>query len=257
VDLDTSLADGKPHDLMLHGWTGLTGWPPDPTDRSQAVHARMRRHRHRPGASGLPHAGRHRAGPVARSFTTTAPRKHSILSALDAAFLALDTRDPMGEAFRASVPEATPRLTEGWDSQGLPLDIKLHGIGHAHMDVAYLWPIAQIRQKNARTYSNVLRLMDRHPEFNFSHSQPQLYAWTEADYPEIFEGIKARVAQGRWEILGGMWVEPDANMPGPEALVRQIQLARTYCDEPLRRRGGDPRASGCPTRSAFPAACRS
>jgi alpha-mannosidase len=99
------------------------------------------------------------------------------------------------------------------------------------MDVAYLWPIAQIRQKNARTYSNVLRLMEKHPEFRFSHSQPQLYDWTEEDFPEIFDGIKARVREGRWEVLGGMWVEPDANMPGSEALVRQIALARDYCDE--------------------------
>jgi alpha-mannosidase len=229
VDLDPALADGKPHDLMLHGWTGLTGWPPDPTDRSQLF---MREcsvidiDRELQGFLTLAST----ALELSEEFHDNRPEKHSILSALDTAFLALDTRDPMGDAFRASVPEATERLTEGLGRAGPPIDIKLHAIGHAHMDVAYLWPVAQIRQKNARTYSNVLRLMERHPEFKFSHSQPQLYAYTEEDYPEIFDGIRARVAQGRWEILGGMWVEPDANMPGPEALVRQIQLARTYCE---------------------------
>ncbi|MEL7117283.1 MAG: glycoside hydrolase family 38 C-terminal domain-containing protein, partial [Pseudomonadota bacterium] len=101
-------------------------------------------------------------------------------------------------------------------------------IGHAHMDIAYLWPIAQIRQKNGRTYSNVLRLMDKHPDYRFSHSQPQLYQWTKEDFPGIYEGIKAKVAEGAWEPIGGMWVEPDLNMPCGEALVRQIQLGRGW-----------------------------
>jgi alpha-mannosidase len=72
----------SPMTCMLHGWTGLTGWPPDPTDRSQLFMRECSRHRHRPGTSGFSDTGRHRAG-AARSSTTTAPRKHSILSALD------------------------------------------------------------------------------------------------------------------------------------------------------------------------------
>ena len=217
------------HDLLLHGWTGLTGWPPDPSDRSRLflkecavidVDTALR------DFLLLAETALDLAGEIGEDR----PEKHGILSALDAAFLVLDTRDPMEDAFRASVAHAAERLRDGLERAGAPLDITLHGIGHAHMDVAYLWPVAQIRQKNARTYSNVLRLMERHPDFRFSHSQPQLYAWTETDYPEIFEQIRVRVAEGRWEILGGMWVEPDANMPGPEALVRQIQLARRYCE---------------------------
>lgn len=230
IELPQDLADGEPHDLLLHGWTGLTGWPPDPADRTRLMLREC-------AAIDIDRelqdflAMAETALDLSRALEDTRPEKHAVLSALDAAFLALDTRDPMEDAFRASVAPATAALLEGLETAGAPLDITLHGIGHAHMDVAYLWPIAQIRQKNARTYSNVLRLMERHPEFRFSHSQPQLYAWTEADFPEIFEGIRTRVAQGRWEILGGMWVEPDANMPGPEALVRQILLARRYCDD--------------------------
>ncbi|MEL6207312.1 MAG: alpha-mannosidase, partial [Pseudomonadota bacterium] len=221
IDLAEAHADGQAHDLLLHGWTGLTGWPPDPSDQSRLF---------------IRECAVVDIDPYLQSFVMLAetaldlttemndnrPEKHAILSALDEAFLVLDTRDPMGEAFRASIRPATRRLQEGLDQSGPPLDITLHAAGHAHMDVAYLWPVAQIRQKNARTYSNVLRLMERYPEFRFSHSQPQLYAWTEQDYPEIFERIRARVAEGRWEILGGMWVEPDGNMPGPESLVRQI-----------------------------------
>ncbi len=232
IDLDPALADGRSHDLLLHGWTGLTGWPPDPEDHSRLflkpcyvvdLDTDLQEFI----------ALAETALEVAREFHEDRPEKHGLLSTLDGAFLELDTRDPMEGAFRASVKPALARLKEGIARAGVPLDVRLHGIGHAHMDVAYLWPIDQIRQKNARTYSNVLRLMEKYPEFIFSHSQPQLYAWTETDFPELFAAIKSRVAEGRWEVLGGMWVEPDANMPGSEALVRQIMLARNWVRDHL------------------------
>ncbi|MEM8580617.1 MAG: glycoside hydrolase family 38 C-terminal domain-containing protein, partial [Pseudomonadota bacterium] len=211
------------------GWTGLTGWPPDDSDRSQLF---LRECAVIDIDRGLQDfiTLAETALDLSTEMNENRPEKHAILNALDAAFLVLDTRDPMASDFRASVAPATERLREGLKKAGPPLDIKLHAAGHAHMDIAYLWPIAQIRQKNARTYSNVLRLMEKHEAFHFSHSQPQLYSWTKEDYPDIFESIKTRVAEGRWEILGGMWVEPDANMPGSEALVRQLLLARQYCD---------------------------
>ncbi len=230
IEIPARFADGLPHDLLIHGWTGLSGWPPDPSNRTQLLMKEcsvIDIDRALEGFQTMAEV----ALDLCSELNDNRPEKHGILTALDAAFLTLDTRDPMGEDFRRSVAPATAKLLEGLEKAGPSLDIRLHAAGHAHMDVAYLWPIAQIRQKNARTYSNVLRLMEKHPEFQFSHSQPQLYDWTAEDFPEIFEGIKTRVAQGRWEVLGGMWVEPDANMPGPEALVRQIALARRYCDE--------------------------
>jgi len=229
IEVPAELADARSHELLLHGWTGLTGWPPDPDDHTRLFLkecAVIDIDRQLQGFLSLAETSLD----LARALHDDRPEKHAILSALDAAFLALDTRDPMEGAFRVSVGPATKRLVAGLEAAGSPLDITLHAVGHAHMDVAYLWPVAQIRQKNARTYSNVLRLMERHPQFRFSQTQPQLYAWTETDHPEIFEGIRARVAEGRWEVLGGMWVEPDANMPGPEALVRQIVLARRFCE---------------------------
>lgn len=232
IELSRDLADDQAHSLLLHGWTGHTSWPPNPGDKSQLF---------------LRECAVIDIDRDFQSFVTLAetaldltselgderPEKHAILSALDAAFLVLDTRDPMEDAFRASVTPAYACLKDALGQAGAPLDVTLHAAGHAHMDVAYLWPTAEIRQKNARTYSNVLRLMERYPDFRFSHSQPQLYAWTEEDFPEIFEAIRTRVAEGRWEVLGGMWVESEANMPGPESLVRQILLARQYCDEKL------------------------
>ena len=234
IRLDPEHCDGRPHRIALHGWTGLSGWGPDPADMSKIMLSTCAIVR-------LDDA-------LARFITLSSaaldsselidenrPEKYRILNALDAAFLVLDTREPIGQGFRSSVPEALVKLEAGLAEAGAPLPVTLHAIGHAHMDIAYLWPIAEIRQKNARTYANVLRLMDAVPEFRFSHSQPQLYRYTEEDFPELFARIKDRVRDGRWEVLGGMWVEPDANIPGGEALVRQLLLGRRY----FRDRFGD------------------
>ena len=229
LPLSPELNDGRWHVLSLHGWTGHAGWPPDPKSTAKL----------KMGDCTLVESD-----PDTRSFLDLATvaldasaviedkaTADAVLSALDAAFLALDTRDPLGEAFYESVPSALKTLTDGLADAGPPLDVTLHGIGHAHMDIAYLWPISQIRLKNARTYSNVLRLMDENEDFRFSHSQPALYEMTAADHPEIFRRIKARVAENRWEVMGAMWVEPDLNVPGPEALVRQLTLGRSYFRE--------------------------
>jgi alpha-mannosidase len=234
IYLPARVADGRPHRVHLHGWTGLTGWPPDPsnTDRVKMGECRLVEV-HLPTRDFLSLA--EVALELAETLADERPERHAILSALDAAFLALDTRDPLGDAFWRSVPRAMEALRQGLAGAGRPMDVTLHAIGHAHMDIAYLWPIAQIRQKNARTYSNVLRMMDQYPDYRFSHSQPQLYAYTEADHPEIFEAIRDRVADGRWEVMGGMWVEPDTNLPGGEALVRQLMLGRRW----FRERFGD------------------
>ncbi|MGR3433928.1 MAG: glycoside hydrolase family 38 N-terminal domain-containing protein, partial [Shimia sp.] len=225
--LPRGIADGLPHRIELHGWTGLTDWPPDPTDTTQLHMGRCRIVEiDLPTRDFLDRA--EVAQEVAGELPDQRPEKHRILSALDAAFLHLDTRDPMRGAFYRSVPGAREALERGLSEAGVPIDVTLHGIGHAHMDIAYLWPISQIRRKNARTYSNVLRLMERFPDYTFSHSQPQLYDYTKRDYPEVFEQIRARVAEGRWEVMGGMWVEPDTNIPGGEALVRQLILGRRF-----------------------------
>ena len=73
--------------------------------------------------------------------------------------------------------------------------------------------------------------MERHPEYRFTHSQPQLYEYFRRDFPDMFEKVAARIADGRWEAIGGMWVEPDVNLAGAEALVRQILLGRRWFRE--------------------------
>jgi alpha-mannosidase len=100
--------------------------------------------------------------------------------------------------------------------------------GHAHIDLAWLWPTHETRRKLRRTFSTVLSLMDRFDDFVFNQSSAQAYAWVEKDDPELFARIKARIAEGRWDVPGGMWVEPDSEVTGGEAMARQILYGQHY-----------------------------
>ncbi|WP_233568217.1 glycoside hydrolase family 38 N-terminal domain-containing protein [Cohnella faecalis] len=99
---------------------------------------------------------------------------------------------------------------------------RMRMVGQSHIDVAWLWPIRETVRKTSRTFSTVCTLMDEYPEFLYSQSQPQLYAYAKEHYPELYERIKERIAEGRWELVGGMWVEPDLNLPSGESLMRQL-----------------------------------
>jgi alpha-mannosidase len=156
------------------------------------------------------------------------PARGHLYTALDEAFKVLDTRDPLGERFYASVPAAHEMLQTGVAQVGAPLDVSITAVGHAHIDVAWLWTLGQTRRKAGRTFYNVIRLMEQFPEFCYSQSQPQLYDFVRQDYPELFEIIKQRVREGRWEPLGGTWVETDCNVTGAESLARQFLLGRTF-----------------------------
>ncbi|MCX4834470.1 glycosyl hydrolase-related protein [Streptomyces sp. NBC_01016] len=101
-------------------------------------------------------------------------------------------------------------------------------VGHAHIDSAWLWPTRETIRKCARTFSNVLALMDENPDFVFACSSAQQYAWVKEHYPELFERIHARVAEGRFVPVGGMWVESDTNLPGGEALARQFVQGKGF-----------------------------
>ncbi len=106
--------------------------------------------------------------------------------------------------------------------------LRVTGIGHAHIDLAWLWPIRETRRKGARTFSNVINLMERYPDFVFGASQPQLYKWVKQDYPGLYAKIKEKVKENRWECQGGMWVEADTNISGAEPLVRQFLYGKKF-----------------------------
>ena len=150
-------------------------------------------------------------------------RRADILRALEAAVDATDPDDvanSLGDARRA---------LEGVFSK--PANASAHrvmAVGHAHIDSAWLWPVRETIRKCARTFSNVLHLMERHPELIFACSSAQQYAWMKEYYPQLFERIRARVAEGRFVPVGGMWVESDTNLPGGEALARQFIAGKRF-----------------------------
>ncbi len=159
------------------------------------------------------------------------PANERVLTALDEALKCLDLREPFGEDFYASVPKAQQVLNDGLATAGDPLDVTVNAIGNTHIDVAWVWPISQTRRKCGRSFHTVTALMDECDEYIFCQSQPQLYEYIRQDYPELFEKIKQKVKEGKWEPLGGMWVEADCNLSGGEALARQFTLGRAYFAE--------------------------
>jgi alpha-mannosidase len=124
-------------------------------------------------------------------------------------------------------------------------------VGHAHLDSAWLWPTRETVRKAARTFSNVLTLMDADPGFVFAASSAQQFAWVKEFYPDLFERVRARVHEGRFIPVGGMWVESDTNMPGGEALVRQFLLGQNFF---LREFGVLSREAWLPDSFGFTAA---
>ena len=99
-------------------------------------------------------------------------------------------------------------------------------VAHSHLDLLYLWPLKETLRKNCRSVANALSLMREYPDYRFSWSQPWLYEQLRRSSPELFAEVQQRVAEGRWEPVGAMLVEPDANLPGGESMIRQIALGQ-------------------------------
>lgn len=101
-------------------------------------------------------------------------------------------------------------------------------VGHAHIDTGWLWPVRESVRKAARTFASQLTLMERYPDYVFGASQPQHYLFIKENYPALYEKIKQRVAEGRWELQGGMWVECDCNLASGEAIIRQFLHGKNF-----------------------------
>jgi len=110
-------------------------------------------------------------------------------------------------------------------------DFTVYGGGHAHLDLAWLWPIRETKRKAARTFANQLYLIDRHPDYIFGASQPQQFEWMKELHPGLYKRIKDAVLAGRIEPQGGMWVEADTNATGAESLVRQVLHGKRFFKE--------------------------
>jgi alpha-mannosidase len=147
---------------------------------------------------------------------------------IDATVKAIDLRAlDRGDqgAFDESLRQAQAKLEplKHWLKQ-----FTVRAAGNSHIDMAWLWPWTETVEVVRNTFRSALDLMREYPDFKFTMSSARAYVWMEEKYPDLFKEVQQRVREGRWEVIGGMWVEPDLNMPGGESLVRQILVGKRY-----------------------------
>ncbi|SET10712.1 alpha-mannosidase [Paenibacillus sp. NFR01] len=152
----------------------------------------------------------------------------------EALLQAMDAWDGLGDAALADgeklagIEEALRGRVSAIGSNG---EGRIHMIGQSHIDIAWLWPARETVRKTSRTFSTVNALMEEFPHFRYAQSQPQLFAYLKDNDPELYGKVKARIREGRWELVGGMWVEPDLNIPSGESLMRQMLYGQNFYQE--------------------------
>ena len=148
-------------------------------------------------------------------------RARKLVTILNNAYCAYRDDPRNAAAARAVLKEAF-----AWPALGSALTMT--AVGHAHIDVGWLWPVRESIRKAARTFASQLELMERYDDYVFGASQPQLYQFVKDNYPGLYSRIAERVKEGRWELQGGMWVEPDCNITSGESLVRQFLHGKNF-----------------------------
>ncbi len=144
----------------------------------------------------------------------------------------LDMNEVGSEDFLESVKTAEEYLKKSFYTDYCREPVaKTVCIGHTHIDCAWHWTFQQSREKVQRSFSTVVELMKRYPEYKFMMSQPLLYKYAKEEAPELYEDIKRLVKEGRWECEGSMWVEADCNLTSGESLIRQILYAKNFFRE--------------------------
>ncbi len=154
---------------------------------------------------------------------------HEIVTRLNSAFTRLNLLKVPSKEFYESVKEADKYLeNEFYTGMCKDNGVNVISIGHTHIDVAWLWSLEQTREKVQRSFSTVINLMKRYPEYKFMSSQAVLYKMLKEDCPELYAEIKEMIKAGRWEVEGAMWVEADCNLSSGESLVRQVQYGKNF-----------------------------
>lgn len=154
-----------------------------------------------------------------RDFWMALPAEDAMAGRLGSELGALGAELDCADA--GSVARARERLSAWFANEDKPA-LRVHAIGHAHLDLAWLWPIRETIRKGARTFASALYNFEKYPEYRFGCSQPQLFAWMKEREPALYSRIKDAVRSGRIEPQGTFWIEPDCSMPSGEAFVRQI-----------------------------------
>ncbi len=222
--------DGNHKDVLLEAlagrqvtltfllWTGLEGGGP----------RTVQRHRVRMAHVGYLHKAVDRLYYLSRAICETvrllpdtAEEGHELTGALNSAFHLIDWD---GDRFYDTASQSLDRLLDALDRMEKKSGVTVGAVGHTHIDLAWLWRIKHTHEKAQRSFATVLRLMEEYDEYIFLQSQPQAYQFVKQDCPALYERIRERVREGRWEADGGMWVEADCNLSSGEALVRQLLL---------------------------------
>lgn len=166
---------------------------------------------------------------LAKLLETEDKRRIDTLRILNETVNLLDLRKPSSQEFYDSVAKADEFLNrEFYFGICSGSDISEVCVGHTHIDVAWLWTLAQTREKAVRSFSTVVKLMEQYPDYIFMSSQPQLYEFVKEDQPELYKKIQKLVKEGRWEAEGAMWVEADCNLISGESIVRQILFGTRF-----------------------------
>jgi len=164
-----------------------------------------------------------------RYLETFAPEK---LDTMAAAVAEIDWATlPDGQTFLLSLLRLRRNLTAAIHELPLQQKRRILLLGHSHLDLAWLWPIDETWEVAERTFESVLKLQQEFPNLIYCHSSPALYAWIEQHRPDLFATIQQQIAQERWEVVAGMWVEPDLNLINGESIVRQILYGQRYVQE--------------------------
>jgi alpha-mannosidase len=149
------------------------------------------------------------------------PKVEEAVAAIDMKALAAGNQ----VAFDASLRKAQAILGTLHDALAT---VKIDETGNSHIDAAWLWPKTETVDVVKRTFTSALQLMNEYPDYTFTQSAAQYTEWMADKYPDLNAQIAQRVKEGRWEIVGGMWVEPDLNIPDGESLVRQLLVGQRY-----------------------------
>ena len=175
------------------------------------------------------------------------PRAHALEAGLRSLLKRIPAHDP-----RPALDPLSAELDALLVGDGSDSGTNCVAVGHAHIDTAWLWPIAETRRKCLRTFATVDRIMEAYPDFRFLCSQAQQYAWIQEDSPELFARIARRVEEGRWEPGGAMWIEPDCNAPSGESFIRQVLHGTGWWEKAFGEHGGQ-RHLYLPDTFGFPA----
>ena len=159
-------------------------------------------------------------------------RAAKIIKALEQFTLIVDF-EQCKEKRIASYIKARKALQPVLEKKNGPTTPVFYAMGNAHLDLAWLWPMAETYRKTERTFAAQLRLIEEYPNYRYIQSQPAAYEMCRQHYPELFERIKNAIRKGQWIADGAMWVEPDTNLAGGEALIRQLIHGKRYYKDVL------------------------